>query len=178
MPNRFKNTGIPSITCDEFAKRFLKNHPIKNYGDVNYVEYGGVQLAIQGNDARTKSFEFYQLTTPDSGYDGWVLETGYISLSQMFDNFSPNLPISQLVFTSKMIEVRNYVGIDMNIFKVFYNSGTPKYLEMIIEGIVLGLPSYGGYSDADRTWEYQNEYEVEQVKLQVESDLARMGFDL
>jgi len=174
---RLKLREAKIVTLEMFCKDYLDNQPLRNYGDVNYVEFGGTQFEITGRSAIDKTFTFYQLTTPDSGFNGWLLEAGEISLMEMFKNATPDTPINQLVFTDKMWGVMKYVGVT-NKLQLLYSNYSTSVLKEIIVSILLGLTSYGGYSDVYETWEYQNEYEADDLQIEVESYLKRMRFDL
>ena len=47
-----------------------------NYGDINFLDYGGILLQADENNPR--AFSVLYLITPDSGADGFYLASGYI----------------------------------------------------------------------------------------------------
>ena len=177
---RRKGLREATLSVAIFVKKYFNNTKFQNYGDVNYVEYGGTQIRF-GGSVDMRYAEIYDLSGLDSGYDGWVLTGSTIGFDDIFSNYDPNLPISMLEFSPKMDGVISFVGASDSI-EDFYSSGDPNDLVSAIYNILTGINAYGGYDDGSpQTWNIQDmddEDEIAQVQEEVESDLARMGFDL
>lgn len=171
----------------ETMKTFIEKYLVpqdkwQNYGDVNYVEYGGIQLRYLGS-----SIDIVELITPDShGEDFFLLSSGWLSLSDIVLNYSEDMDIASVKINSEKMEgIISFIGIEKYI-EDFYKSYDPKSLKYIIDSICCGAISYGLTGDVDREWHFKN-YEdevkeddsIENYMLEVvEKDLQKMGLDI
>jgi hypothetical protein len=176
--NRMSMGEARVMTVAQFVAKHFRNTPkFVNYGDVNFVEYGGTQIKI-GGGPNDKYIEFSDLSTPDSGYPGWILQSGMIHFAEIFSNYDLTLPITNLQFSPKLSGCISFVGAEGTI-EDFYQTGNDKDLASAIISIILGLGAYGGYSDVDREWNYEQEgIEEEEMMLEVERVLKNWGYDV
>lgn len=171
----------------ETMKTFIENYLVpqdtwQNYGDVNYVDYGGIQLKYFNSN-----IEIFELITPDShGEDFFLLFYGSLSLSDIILNYSEDMPLNSVkINTEKLEGLISFIGIEKYI-EEFHSSPTFKSLKYIIDSICCGAISYGLTGDVDREWhfkDYEDELEeddnIEDYMLRVvEKDLQKMGLDL
>lgn len=169
-------------------KNFIDDYLIpqnkwQNYGDVNYVEYGGVQLKYSGRD----NIDILELITPDAhGEDLIILFSGWLTLSDIILDYSENKSLDSIRFDFKRLKgLISFIGIE-SLIEEFHTSYDPGILKQIIDSICCGAISYGLTGEVDREWhfkDYKDEVEegddIESYMLRVVTkDLKKMGVEL
>lgn len=167
-------------------KTFINDYLIpqdkwQNYGDVNYIEYGGIQLRYDGS-----SIDILELVTPDAhGENFFILFSGWLTLSDIILDYSENMDITSVRINFPKLEgLISFIGINETIDE-FYKSYDPKVLNHVINSICCGAIPYGLTGEVDREWQfkdYEDELEdgddIENYMLSVvRKDLQKMGVE-
>lgn len=133
-------------TLGDAMKGFKKSW--QNYGDINYIEYGGTQVRYDGRGG----FELYDLTTPDSGYPGFILSYGAVDADELFvGRVNLSTPISELEPTSYANSVARFVGA-----KWYDGEMDAEDLGEYVFNVILGVRGYGGYMEDEQTWTFDD----------------------
>jgi hypothetical protein len=158
-------------TLDEFLDKEFDEH-FSNFGDVNYMDYGGVQFKY---DKTSKEFIIYELMTPDHGVDGYMITALTLDPSQFFEEDDAfDKKINELTPTLKAKEVQKFSSSGE------WNTGSSKHLKHWLLDVIMGYGSYHGYDD-DETYKIKdmdNDEEVKAVENEVEHRLHELNFDL
>jgi hypothetical protein len=118
-PQRKPPSLAPELGTDATVGDVLRRAEIEdewdNFGDIDYITHGGVQLKWDGND----EVEFVSLA-PINGCE-WMIESGSIDLGYLVDNRNelfdqygpvPNWPIAELDFSKYAIDVIQFADAE------------------------------------------------------------------
>jgi len=155
----------------------------ENFGDVNYVDYGGVMVNYDGNGG----FELIDFTTPDSGFEGYLLQEGYYDIEDLFTasegSVSEDTLISDLFLSKEGKRITQLGGLRMD------DGMNASDLARFILAAVSMVPSYGGHLSEDRVWLW-DEYEIagdysddddgkiQDLESEIEAFLKKRGYDV
>lgn len=172
----------------------------RNYGDVDYIEHGGVQLRYS-----SKWMEFTELLWYEEG-QRFMMQDGSLAILgnnlAIFDNDEDDLLLDGEVTHYAAREVGAYADCSLDVEDVksivaslaSESEFDPRlfildaFAQFII-GVMLGVPSYGGTNPTERNWNRNdiNEDELEDLSdsdevfellaEQVELFLAEHGYD-
>ena len=136
----------------------------QNYGDVNYVEYGGIQLRYSDRN----NIDIVELVTPDAhGENFFILLSGWLALSDIILDYSENMNITSVrINFPKLKGIISFIGIEQTI-EEFYKFYDPKVLKHILDSICCGAIPYGLTGEVYREWQFKD-YEDE---LEDEDDI-------
>ena len=115
----------------------------QNYGDLDYLVYGGDQLRWDGDSM----VEIFTLHTPDGGGEGWHIMEGAIWVEDLIENAKDlnerygdnpsSWPAAEATPSKYAKDVMSFVG-----------QAGDDYSEIDMLSVLLGVSGYGGYTEA------------------------------
>jgi len=130
-----------------------------NYGDVDYITYGGDQLKF---DPEYDTFEIVGLYTPDDGAGGWTLNEAHVNLNDLLYNqrseddrrsLPDDLPLYSVDLTDRAKKLASVVGKEGEFDTMreeAANEGDTPHADFVAELLVhllLGVTGYSGYTE-------------------------------
>ena len=172
------------ITIKQFIEQYLiPQNKWGNYGDVNYIDYGGVQLRFNQD-----YIDILELITPDAhGEDFYILMEGTLDLSDFILDYSEDMVFSSIKINREYLKgVVSFIGFN-NLINEFESSYDPLILKEIIIGVSCSAIGYGLTGDIDRRWDFSDYVSNKQdedisdedyMNNLIEKELIEMGLDI